>query len=1251
MKKIYTFISIITMILLAAGCTNEIDSPVREKTDGTSSDGIITVRLSVPVSPDTKTSLGSKNGNTYPVLWGASDVITLNGSAATSFTPGDGNTTATATFHLSSLSSPYNFLYCGVPGLANQVTFPATQNYVPGGFDPAAMPMYASLASRSDNVTFSHVGALLKFSLTGDKKIDSVTLTAADGDKSLSGDFTVGATAGILNGNLTPISGGASLIYSFGGHQQLSDAPFEFYIAIPAGTYEGGITLDVVDNSSGHMTIKVMDSDATKTIDAGKVREFENVVYVPDKVTNLMQIYDLATFRQFVDAVADGNKTLNACLTLNASTLNLSSIAASFEPIEDYKGIFDGNGKTITGLTKPMFADLMGVVKNLSLNSAIEATDPEDVNWGIFAKQLIPSTEIDDIAGLQNCTAQGSITWTPSSIVESNCQIGGLLGNNKGGSISSCINQATVTFANNGETNTCEPSIGGIVGRSQKGGELKTQGDISNCSNSGAVVCDANFDSNIYIGGVLGFQVEKAENIRGCTNSGTVTVTENASTSKRLQIGGVVGLGKGAIESCTNLSGGVVTTEACSVTGYICQGGVVGRMTNPSDTYTGLTNAGTLNVAASGSNNAYIGGVVGLCNEGATITGFTNNGTINCNSSHKGEMYIGGIAGCSRVILSGNNKGRINVSGFVGKTGKVVCVGGVVGQNDDEVTADNEGNVVLTSDSNTYYDTFVGGIVGRAKANVTSCTNSGSIYNDCPLTKSGQFLEIGGIVGYSISSALISNCCNTGHVANTANSAGYLYVGGIVAEADNDIVSCVNSGDVSNSGQATTAYADGKVYHVEVGGISGHNAEITMASCSNEGAVSNSGNSGAGIFVGGLSGHSVAGTFETCTNSGAVSNSGSANNSGLPVDVAIGGMAGYLDGDNTLTGTSSLFNSNSGTVVETSTSTYVGMGGISGLVNGEGTDLSYVKNLSAGNITYSGNTRTQSYIGGVLGCAMTAFTMGYASNAGDLDFEALTINYAMWIGGVIGGFHEGMRDTACSFTGLENYGTISCPNSDSGANMAPDKKSRTAYSYIGGISGVGECSAKEFLNCTNSGAIVVHNQMRTRVGGILGYSEINPSGCVNNGPINYCRYNTISMDTKYKSEVGGVVGYMDIETPTDLTNDATVRATGSSPNSYVGGIVGLVGNSTTGFLRCNVGSSRGTQKSISGASEGSFGSTAAGLFCADDSANEWDFTGCKVKSGTKCQNVEVTADNLEESVIGRNHPTSITNLPSIVASF
>lgn len=1117
MKKI--LITLFATILLASGCTKETDSPISEDIQ---SGGIIRVNLSVPVNQDTKTSLGDKNGSSYPVLWGASDVITLNGVEATSFTRGNGNTTATATFRLALLSSPYNFLYCGVPGQSNQVSFPTTQSYISGGFDPAAMPMYASLASRSDNVTFSHVGALLKFSFTGNKKIDSVTLTATDGTKSLSGNFTIGATAGILNGTLTPASGGASLIYSFGGHKQLSDEPFVFYIAIPAGTYEGGITLDVVDNSSGHMTVTVMDSDATKTITAGRVREFENVVYSPDKVTNLKQIYNEATFLQFVDAVAAGNKTLNARLTQNASTLNLSSIASSLAPIEDYKGVFDGNGKTISGLTKPLFADLMGVVKNLTLNSTIEATDAEDLNWGIFAKRVIPSTEIDDIAGLQNCTALGSITWTPSSIVENNCQIGGLVGNNKGGSITGCTNQATVTFANNGVNNSGESSIGGVVGRSQKGGDLKTQGDISNCTNIGTVVCDANFDSNIYIGGVLGFQVEKAESIRGCTNSGTVKATENASTTKRLHIGGVIGLGKGAMESCSNLSDGVVTTEACNVGGYVCQGGVVGRMTNPSDTYTGLSNAGTLNVEAVGSNNAYIGGVVGLCNEGAAVTDFTNTGTVNCTASHKGEMYMGGIAGCSGV-LSGTNTGNINVSGLVGREGKKICVGGVVGQNADVVTAHNEGDVILTSGSQTNHDTFIGGIVGRATANVTSCTNSGLVSNASPQKKSGQYVEMGGIVGYSVSPAIISNCENTGEVINTANSAGYIYIGGIMGEGENDLTSCENSGAVSNSGVASTELC--------LGGVAGVANGIVFDSCQNEGELSVTEESG-GIRVGGIAGKiigTMASGFNDCDNDGNISIANEGSNTSQD-HITVGGIAGRGSAQvlyYSCTNNGYIRLDMSGT----SNKAGVRAGGIFGDNVDKDNDCTECENKADIEVYYQTEaTPLMIYVVGGIAGRMSApvgdgqdgSEINTCTNSGDL----YVISNRAVMGGIAGQMIGGR--------------IIDCENTKE-VRYRYNRSTSSSFVVVGGIAGDVWDKAEKITGCTNSGSVISKSltgssNRANYAGGIAGWIEDDTScivsGCENTGDVT-C--NTCSDHANGAAMAGGIIGYKESYS-TDINN-------------------------------------------------------------------------------------------------------------------
>jgi len=134
-------------------------------------ENVVTVTLSVPSSPDTRTTLGTKDGSSYPVYWseGDGEYISLNGTVAYASTK-DSDTQYTASFKPASLSA-YNFLYRGTS--ANQVSFPSTQNYVAGGFDPAAMPMYASMASRSDNVTFRHLASLLKFSFTGEKKIDA----------------------------------------------------------------------------------------------------------------------------------------------------------------------------------------------------------------------------------------------------------------------------------------------------------------------------------------------------------------------------------------------------------------------------------------------------------------------------------------------------------------------------------------------------------------------------------------------------------------------------------------------------------------------------------------------------------------------------------------------------------------------------------------------------------------------------------------------------------------------------------------------------------------------------------------------------------------------------------------------------------------------------------------------------------------------------------------------------------------------
>ncbi len=1147
---------------------------------------------------------------------------------------------------------------------------------------------------------------------------------------------------------------------------------------------------------------------------------------------SLILIDSEAKFQQFVSAVASGNKTLDARVTVSGSALNLSSSTVNaFESIEDYAGTFDGNGKTISGLTKPMFATLKGTVSNLTLNSNINATDAGDVNWGIFAKVLMSDGAV---ASLDNCTASGSITFAPASALSSDSQIGGLVGNNKGGSIASCVNNANVTLASNGETNASQASVAGIVGRTQKSDA--GQGSIVNCANNGTVACNAALSENAYIGGVVGYQVEKKEFINGCVNNGLVKAGSTFSTSKALHLGGVIGLGKGLIESCTNLSQGTVTSEEGSSTGtYLCQGGVVGRMNRDAADipYTGLSNEGTVNVAAvGGSEYRLIGGVVGRCDEGAVITEFTNSGNINysaespeqvfiggivasntvdgitldnCHSTGgtlsctgavaQGNYYVGGIVGYSKTaitnctnamtvelggefertnnnfnavggivgsmsqnapisdclntgnviysqqisgsygysylggvagramgdVIDSSNGGTVSftgkndaqnfyVGGLVGDSAndeavtisgkyssapatnygsvvinttaqskKYVYVGGVAGRlrcglestsnggpvnvisltstdlfvgglvgtnsraisgNDNladgdinisgytckeylyaggisglgaaAVSGDNGGDVVVSSGCAAAKTIFVGGVVGRGQGPISSSSNSGLISNGCPVAGKDSYIQVGGIVGYNNENAPVSDCHNSGEVVNTADcTSGYLYVGGVTSESDADITGSSNSGAVSNGG------ASGNGRPVCVGGLAGVIGGVNVSSCFNTGAVSNTG---------------------TGTNTEA--------------GVSIAGLVGRIGGTATLTGTDSEYNYNAGPVSDTSESLRVAIGGIAGCNKGGGTDMAYAKNLPEGVLTYSGNTRYNSYIGGILGLGDAEVTMDYASNAADIAIRSITVSHQVWIGGVIGGFNasnDAVKSAHMEFTGLSNSGAIDCPNDTNGANMAAESDKVTAYSYIGGISGVGDCGSKEFLSCTNSGRIGVYNQLKVRLGGIVGYTTSNPDGCVNTGPINYCRWNP--QKNGGNGCVGGIIGYTGISTLSNLTNDATVRSTGSSPNCYTGGIVGQVGSECNAFNNCNVGTSTGSQKSISGAGEDAFGSTAAGLFCSVSAARAWDFTGCKIKNGTKCQKIEVTEANLNDAVIGRNHPSNITNPPIFVESF
>lgn len=1102
MKKIYSYISIIALAAVSAGCAEELVSPdeMTPSNQEQAIEGELTVNLSVPTSAQTKTVLGAKDGSAYPVYWSPEDIITLNGTPATEFTPSADGTSAEAKFKLANLAAPFNFLYGGVSGMSDQISFPATQKYVADSFDPAAMPMYASLSNVNGDVAFSHVGSLLRFSFTGEHKISSISLTAADETKSLSGNFTIGTTSSLLDGTLTPVSGSASLLYNLGDGIQLSENPSVFYIAVPAGTYPGGIVLEVLDTEAGHMTVKVMESEETATITAGKVREFDNVVYAPQKEANLIQINSDATLQAFATRVAAGETTLNARVTSDFT------VTSTWTPVSNYKGIFDGNSKTITGLDQPLFATLEGVVKNLTLNSTINSDDAENANCGMFARAVIPSSEVDDVAGIKNCTAKGTLTYAPTSAVSGNIQVGGFVGLNRGGEISGCTNEAVITMGNGGVTHEDAIYVAGLVAMSQKGGDLGIYGEITNCTNNGSVICNTQCGNNVNVGGIVGYQTGSGETISGCVNNGLVKVGETFSTAKALHIGGVLGMGNGYIESSSNGSQGEVVSEEGSTAGtYICQGGVVGRINHGSRTYSGLANAGNLTVAASGAaTGAYVGGMIGRCDEGASLSDCTNTGgsieytgtAMSC------PLYIGGLAGVMKNdINSCTNATSIT---FAGTAQKNVCIGGVTGYSDGSIQAENDGIITLSDDTSVEGgDLLVGGIVGRVNNSdeLVSCTNRAAITNHCEIITDGKYLQIGGVTGWN-NGTPVNECYNSGDINNTANSAGYLYIGGITSESGAALTKCENSGNIENSGISANEWN-------VVGGVAGMNGGHVFTSCVNKAEAEIYNHCKAtGIHIGGVTGFvNNTAEFIKCTNEG---------------EVAVSNSFKISSGDHITVG---------------------------GVVGRSAAVVSYDECINKGYVHVhigSSDTRGGVFVGGIFGdnvkeditclnCENRGMVELYNTNS-----PSSLSDYAL--GGIAGAIKQ--NDGTSLISGCKNYNELFI-NANRGV--------------IGGISG--QFCDGVITNCTNTSKVVYSRnksyKMYIAAGGIVGnaYGKADEiSECFNAGEVL-----SLSLTDEYKmgNYVGGVVGWL--ENPcvvTDCTNTGKVTCSTGEKNEYVAAIAG-----------------------------------------------------------------------------------------------
>ena len=239
----------------------------------------------------------------------------------------------------------------------------------------------------------------------------------------------------------------------------------------------------------------------------------EDLGYNYDTTTKTYTVYNADGLLAWNEA-AQKDKSINCTLSADINMAGKEWTPIGTDENNSYNGTFDGNGKTITGLTvnqsEKNYAGLFGC---LGSDGKVQNLTLENVHIsGAFYVGSVVGTNFGTVSG---CTASGNITGTESCI-------GGVVGQNKG----------TVTGSTVSGNISSNQYTGGVVG--------ENFGTVSACYHAtGDVTGNVN-----YVGGVVGWNYYGT--VTACYHvNGNVTATYK-------WVGSVAGYngGVGSVTAC-----------------------------------------------------------------------------------------------------------------------------------------------------------------------------------------------------------------------------------------------------------------------------------------------------------------------------------------------------------------------------------------------------------------------------------------------------------------------------------------------------------------------------------------------------------------------------------------------------------------------------------------------------------------------------------------------------------------------------
>ena len=1025
--------------------------------------GITEITISLEES---RTQLGEKAGESYPLYWSNGDKISVNGVESNAITVGENATVASFTVP-GTLATPYCIAY---PAAAKgQVLFAAEQTHAGDTtFASGVSTMYGY--SEDGNVQLQHLTGVLKIGVTG-----SATLTHAQISNVSRAPIAGAFAIDFATGEVTPTADSKGVInYSFGEGVALSTTPTYLHIAVPAGEYSE-LYVTLYDNAGGVMYATVV-ADSSKPLVAGCVREFKNnLEYVAN--TSVHIIKDVASLKALATATTDA---IVVC--------DIDLAGEEWTPIEGYAHTLNGNGFAINGLTAPLFGTTAASIKGLHLRD-VKIEEKSNATVGAFARSIE-----NENAVMRDCSATGTISVNCASPVAGPNHSAGLVGKTTSTqTFSGLHNEVNLTIE--GEAYTGLYYIAGCIGD-------MTSASIANSTNLGIITMKGTSNNTMYLSGITASCNEATNCVNGKkgdkaeVKAGSITYN-NANNEQTLCMSGISDKHKGNVSYCENhgtISVFGTSTKQC----YI--GGIVrGANGSNSQIVSYCNNSGKIYIDANITGITNLAGIAQNTTKNVTILACHNSGDIEIaqTASIANLCHLAGILALATDVTSFTLDGCSN-SGNITVYGKTnACrAGGLMGsymrssaKSTITMTINNgftnSGNIT-TTDTSTATAYSMGGLIGITKGGLNGTTNvvskiviNGDVVNNgkitCNFTSFSETPRIGGIVGameYNGQIEANGKITNNGEVSSDSDfETKYgLYLGGIVGSMQS-IGGFTGWGEITNNGKISLK-SSGIAWTATAGfcglfnAVERNNAIILKKGFTNNGELySHYTKEGGIIRCGGFLGNSSYDS-ETKAKTNIRIIDHLTNNAPITVDgedgksiatVCIAGLFGLMDNAGTLTFEScTVTNTEKGVVTVTenvNTTSIMQAAGIAANFQRKFTpDGTGVNVINKGDCTVLSKSSKRIVVGGVVGISTVAVTAPL-ENYGNITcrgtYDASTTS---GIGGIIGSLNSGK-------TTLDG-GTCYCDIDASG------------FACVGFGTGYARTDAHKMTNCKFGGNLV-----------------------------------------------------------------------------------------------------------------------------------------------------------------------------------